>query len=89
MSDKKITLVFVVGGDNISVDANENEPLQAARNKALGKSKDDSGRAPDEWDVKDLSGQILDDVKKSVGEYGFTDGTKLVLTPKVSGGGSL
>lgn len=87
MSGKKLTLVFVIGGDEFSVEANPNSPLKAARNIALGMSKDEGGREPDEWDVKDSSGKVLD-VNEKIEKFNFSSGDKLYLTPKVSGGGS-
>jgi hypothetical protein len=86
MSDKnKLTLIFIIGGIEVSVEANLNSPLQAARNKALEQAKE-TGREPDQWEIKDASGKVLDP-KMKVKDLGLEDGVKLFLGPKVSGGG--
>lgn len=85
MSEKKLTIIFIIGGEEVSVEANPNAPLQAARNKALEIAKE-TGREPDQWEIKDANGKVLDPAAK-VKDLGLKDGVKLFLGPKVSGGG--
>ncbi len=85
MSERKLNIIFIIGGEEVTVPANPNAPLQAARNKAL-EMAEETGREPDEWEIKDDSGNVLDPTVK-VKNLGLKDGAKLFLGPKVSGGG--
>ncbi len=85
VSNNKITLIFIVNGVNVRVEANVKEPLKAARNKALADSNN-TGRPMDEWEIHNTAGQSLDPDKK-IGELGLTDGTRLFLNLKVGAGG--
>lgn len=84
MSDK-LTLVFVVGGEDVPVQVNPNEPLHAARNKALAQS-DNTGRPPDEWEIRDARGGMLDPDAK-IGALGLASGARILLSLKVGAGG--
>lgn len=86
MSSKNmITLIFIVNGVDVRLEANLNEPLKAARNKALADSNN-TGRPMDEWEIHNAAGQPLDPDKK-VGDLDLTDGTRLFLNLKVGAGG--
>jgi hypothetical protein len=86
MKDTKLTLVFVVGGEDVAVEINPNAPLKAALEKALAKSGN-TGRPPNDWEVTDEGGSVLDPSTK-VEDLGLQDGARLFLTPKVSKGGA-
>lgn len=81
----KITLIFIVNGVDVSIDANINEPLKVARNKALTDSNN-TGRPMDEWEIHNVEGQPLDPDKK-IEELDLKDGTRLFLNLKVGAGG--
>jgi hypothetical protein len=81
----KITIVFIVNGEDVAVEANLNAPLQTARNKALELSHN-TGRPPEEWEIRDERGQMLDSAAK-ISSFEFTDGIRLFLTLRVGAGG--
>lgn len=84
---KKISLTFVINGVDEKVsNINVNEPLTAARNKALAQSSN-TGRPVDEWEVHLEDGTPLDSDKK-ISELGLEDGTRLFLNLKVGAGGT-
>jgi len=84
-SPNKISLIFIVNGVDVPIDANLNQPLKVAREKAL-KESNNTGRPADEWEIHNDKGQILDPDKK-VKELGLTDGDRLFLNLKVGAGG--
>lgn len=87
--DKKnpneLTLIFVINGEDVEVDANVNAPLKVARNKALTESGN-TGRPFDDWETRDEAGTVLDPDQK-VGTFDFEDGTRLFLNLAVGAGG--
>lgn len=85
--EHKVTLIFIINGENFSVQTNVNEPLKAAVQRALSESGN-SGRPPDEWEVRDSSGVLLETGRK-VKELGLKDGTRLFLSLRVGAGGVL
>lgn len=80
-----VTLTIVVGSTPVKVTVNDNEPLRAVIPKALEESKT-VGRPPDDWELKDKDGNLLD-VSKTVADYGFTDETTLFLSLKAGHAG--
>ena len=84
-SKNKITLVFIINGVDVPIEANINQPLKVAMNKAL-KDSDNTGRPVDEWEVHTEEGQDLDPDKK-VEDLELTGGARLLLNLKVGGGG--
>ncbi len=87
MTEKnKISLIFIVNGVDVVIDANVHEPLKVARDKAL-KDSNNTGRNMDEWEVHNEEGEALDPTKK-VQELGLVDGARLFLNLKVGAGGA-
>ena len=85
-SKNKLTLIFIINGVDVRIEANLNQPLHVARNKALEESNN-TGRPMDEWEVHNEEGQALDpDIK--VEELGLVDGSRLFLNLKVGAGGA-
>lgn len=84
-SKNKITLIFIINGVDVSIEANINQPLKAARNQAL-ETSDNTGRPPDEWEIHNIDGQALDADGK-IEDLGLVDGTRLLLSLKVGAGG--
>jgi len=85
MSNNEITIVFVVNGEDVTVSVNPHEPLGAARNKALAVSKN-TGRPPEEWEIRNDSGTPLDPGQK-IHSFAFGSRVRLFLTLKVGAGG--
>lgn len=85
-SKNKLTLIFIVNGVDVPVEANIHEPLKVARDKSL-KDSNNTGRPVDEWEVHNDEGQALDPDKK-VEELGLIDGARLFLNLKVGAGGA-
>jgi len=83
---QKITLVFIINGENFSVEANLNAPLLVAVEKALVVSGNTGRRDPREWEVRD-SGGVLLEPDRTIKELGLKDGARLFLSLKVGAGG--
>ena len=82
----KITLIFIVNGVDVPVEANLNQPLNVARNKALEESNN-TGRPVDEWEVHNDEGLALDSDQK-VEDLDLKEGDRLFLNLKVGAGGA-
>ena len=76
----KIELTLVVNGQPVTVEANENAPLQTAVNKALEDSEN-VGQPPENWELRDEAGNLLDLTQK-IGTFGFSGGAVLMLSLK-------
>src|SRR5438874_9480402 len=76
----KIELTVIVNGRETTVEANLNAPLQTIVPKALEQTNN-TGQPPENWDVKDKDGNILD-VHRKISEFGFQKGVKLFLSLK-------
>lgn len=85
MAQDKVSITFIVNGEDVLVDANPASPLHALRNKALAMSKN-TGRPPDEWEIRDQRGILLSP-EQSVESFHFSDGVRLFLTLRVGAGG--
>lgn len=82
----KVAIVFVVNGEEVPLEVEDHMPLHAARNQALATSHN-TGRPPDDWELRDINGNLLQDVSRPIGSYGFAAGVRLFLTLKVGAGG--
>jgi hypothetical protein len=80
-----IELIFVVNGEDVPLRLNVKEPLEAARNKALADSGN-TGRPPDEWEVRTEAGLLLEP-KTKLESLSLQAGTRLFLSLAVGGGG--
>jgi hypothetical protein len=85
-SHNKLTLIFIVNGVDVPVEANIHEPLKVARDKAL-RDSNNTGRPMDEWEIHNDAGQALDPDKKIV-DLSLVDGARLFLNLKVAAGGA-
>lgn len=83
--DQKVTLVFIINGQDYSVEANVHAPLMAAVQHVLAAS-DNSGRPPEEWEVRDVSGVLLEN-NRSPMDLGLHEGARLFLSLRVGAGG--
>jgi hypothetical protein len=77
---KKETLTIVVNGQPVEVEANANAPLGSVIAKALDLSGN-VGQPPENWELKDAAGALLD-LDKKIGDYHFPDDVKLFLSLK-------
>ena len=87
MSEKtqKITLVFIINGQDFRIDTNVNAPLIPAIQKALQDSGN-TGRNPDEWELRDASGVLLEK-HRTPKDLNLRDGARLFLSLRVGAGG--
>ncbi len=85
MPRNKETLTVIVNGTPTEVEANENAPLKTIIPKALHQTGN-SGQPPDQWELKDAQGNLLD-LEKKIGDYHFPDDVKLFLSLKAGVGG--
>lgn len=84
--DHKITIIFVINGENYSVTTNVNAPLLSAMEQALKDSGNTGRRDPGEWEVRDSNGVLLE-LGRKIGELGLHDGARLFVSPRVGAGG--
>lgn len=82
---RRIKLVFIINGQDVDVNADANEPLREAVERALKKSGN-TGRPTEEWEVRDASGTLLDQSRTPAG-LRLRDGTRLFLSLRVGAGG--
>jgi len=85
MPSEKETLTVVVNGTPTEVKVNENEPIKAIIPIALHQTGN-SGQPPENWELKDAEGNLLQ-LDKKVGDFHFRPGTKLFLSLKAGVGG--
>ncbi len=83
--DHKIQLVFIINGQEFAVEINPRSPLKVGVHRALIVSEN-TGRAEDEWEVRDVSGALLEQTR-SVQELGLRSGARLFLSLRVGAGG--
>ena len=86
MKDHKVSLIFIINGEPLPVETNANAPLRAAVAKALSESGN-TGRPPDEWEVRD-SGGVLLDKNRSIDDLELKNGARLFLSLRVGAGGN-
>jgi hypothetical protein len=85
-AERKITLAFIINGENFAVKTNVEAPLREAVSRALSESRN-TGRPPNEWEVRDASGVLLETNRK-ISDLGLKDGTRLFLSLRVGAGGN-
>lgn len=84
---EKIEIIFVINGVDVSVEGQPKQKLSVLRKKALSES-DDTGRPPDDWEIRSEDGTLLDP-SKTLEELGLASGTRLFLTLAIGAGGEL
>ena len=85
MADNKINLLFIINGQDYSVDANVRAPLTEAVVRALAESGN-TGRDPAEWEVRDVNGVLLEK-RRTPRELDLHDNSRLFLSLRVGAGG--
>lgn len=83
--DQKVKLIFIINGQDYSIEANVHAPLIEAVERALSES-DNKGRPPDEWEVRDVNGVLLEN-SRSPKDLGLNEGARLFLSLRVGAGG--
>jgi hypothetical protein len=83
MAANKETIVIVVSGSPVSVEADVHAPIQSVVARALEVSGN-TGQPIQNWELRDSAGQEVD-LHKKVSD--FPNGTKLFLNQKVGVGG--
>jgi hypothetical protein len=84
--EKDLDLLVSVNGDPaITITAKPNNHLEKLIPLALDASGN-VGRPPEDWDLKNEAGDVLD-LKKKIEEFGFASGTLLFLTLKAGEAG--
>lgn len=83
--DNKIKLVVVVNGAPTVVEANLNAPLRTVVGQALDQTNN-TGQPPENWELRDGAGQILD-LGAKIGSFGFGADTRLFLNLRAGVGG--
>jgi len=85
MTDQKITLTIIVGTVPTTVETNANAALASVIEKALNEAQQ-IGQPPDQWELKDEPGNVLEPQKKP-SDYGLLNGATLYLSLKAGIGG--
>lgn len=86
-NEHKITLIFIINGEDFRVETNVEAPLLVAVEKALVESGNTGRRDPREWEVRDSQGVLLE-VDRTVKQLGLKNGTRLFLSLRVGAGGT-
>lgn len=81
----QIVITVVVNGQPTEVRANVNAPLRTVRDKAL-EATENVGQEPENWELKDEAGTVLD-LDKKIGEFGFPKDVTLFLSLKAGQAG--
>ncbi len=81
----KLPLTIVVNGQPTSIEANEEELLGALIPRALAQTGN-TGQPPDQWELRDAAGEILDP-KRKVEFFHLAPGTTLFLNLRAGIGG--
>jgi Protein of Unknown function (DUF2604) len=86
MASHKIEITVVVNGQPTVVAVNTNSQLHTIIPKALHDTGN-SGQPPENWELRDAAGTLLDTSKK-IETFGFAAGVTLFLSLKAGVGGS-
>ena len=81
----EMDITVVVNGQPTTVKANLNAPLHTIIPRALEQTGN-SGQPPENWELRDAAGTLLD-LSKKIEEYGFPANTTLFLNLKAGIGG--
>jgi hypothetical protein len=83
MNASKESIVIVVGGKPITLDADVHASIQSLVSRAL-EASGNAGQPAENWELRDEAGNLVD-LHKKVDD--FPNGTKLFLNQKVGVGG--
>ncbi len=85
MSDRDFGIDIVVNGKPEHLKVHIDQPMERYVKEALERSGN-SGQPPEQWELRDATGRILD-ASKTVGQSGIKKGAKLFLNLKAGVGG--
>ena len=80
----KITVV--VNGQPTEVEAHPHLPLESIIPPALHKTHNQHGQPPENWELRDSAGTLLD-VNEKIADFHFPPDTRLMLNLKAGVGG--
>ncbi|MCU1283311.1 MAG: hypothetical protein JWM53_6857 [bacterium] len=83
---EKVHFTIVVNGTPAEIEQNVNSPLKALIERALKETANDAGQPPENWELRDEQGVLLEPDRK-IGSYGFTGAITLFLSLKAGVGG--
>lgn len=83
---EKLQLAIVVNGTPTVVEANSHAPLHTVIPKALDQTGN-SGQPPENWELRDAAGTLLDGSKK-IEDFHFPPDIRLFLSLKAGVGGA-
>jgi hypothetical protein len=83
--EQRVRLIFIINGQDVSIETDATAPLAAAVQEALIKSGNTS-RPPNEWEVRDIKGVLLPQ-NRTPRELDLHSGTRLFLSLQVGAGG--
>lgn len=87
MPENKFVIAVIVNGQLTSVEANVHAPLDTIIPRALQQTGN-TGQPPDNWELRDAQGSLLDTSKK-ISSFNFASDIQLFLNLKAGiGGGS-
>ena len=78
-------LTFIINGEDTLVEADQDAPIEGARDWALVASRN-TGRPPETWDVRSRRGEMLNPAAAPAA-LGLVDGDRLFLVLQVGAGG--
>ena len=81
----RIRLVFIINGVDYPVEVNVEASLALAVERALVESRN-TGRPPDEWEVRNAAGVLLEK-GRTIEDLGLKNGARLFLSLRVGAGG--
>ena len=81
----RLSLVFIINGEDVTVEVTENQKLHVGRDKAL-RDSGNTGRPVDEWEIRTEGGIVLSP-DASVSGSGLVNGSRLLLSLRVAAGG--
>jgi len=82
-----MTLLFIINGEDVLVEAEPEETLGAARDQGLKQSRN-TGRPPEDWTVRDETGKEIDPAAL-IESFGWPRKVRLFLSLKIGFGGGL
>jgi hypothetical protein len=85
--DKKNTLTFIINGEDFSVSISGDAALMSAVEHALKVSGNTGRRDPNEWEVRDANGVLLEK-HRTIRQLNLPNGTRLFLSLQVGAGGA-
>lgn len=86
MPTNKVQIAVIVNGQPTLVDGNVNAPLQTIIPRVLEETGN-TGQPPDNWELRDAQGTLLDTSKK-IASFAFPSDVRLFLNLKAGVGGS-